>query len=148
MTDLERLQAWLETYPRAGELTSYQVDYTDQLPGCFGVFPAGMVEVERTENLLGQVTVQNQYNFALYVVFAKAPGDTEGAQINADWVMDFQQWVQEQSVLRKAPTFGNIDQHRERLRAENGALYDAELTGTAMYMVRLPATFWKHYEME
>ena len=27
MTDLERLQAWLETYPRAGELTSYQVDY-------------------------------------------------------------------------------------------------------------------------
>ena len=76
MTDLERLQAWLETYPRAGELTSYQVDYTDQLPGCFGVFPAGMVEVERTENLLGQVTVQNQYNFALYVVFAKAPGDT------------------------------------------------------------------------
>ena len=43
MTDLERLQAWLETYPRAGELTSYQVDYTDQLPGCFGVFPAGMV---------------------------------------------------------------------------------------------------------
>ena len=88
MTDLERLQAWLETYPRAGELTSYQVDYTDQLPGCFGVFPAGMVEVERTENLLGQVTVQNQYNFALYVVFAKAPGDTEGAQINADWVMD------------------------------------------------------------
>ena len=82
MTDLERLQAWLETYPRAGELTSYQVDYTDQLPGCFGVFPAGMVEVERTENLLGQVTVQNQYNFALYVVFAKAPGDTEGAQIS------------------------------------------------------------------
>ena len=148
MTDLERLQARLETYPRAGELTSYQVDYTDQLPGCFGVFPAGMVEVERTENLLGQVTVQNQYNFALYVVFAKAPGDTEGAQINADWVMDFQQWVQEQSVLRKAPTFGNIDQHRERLRAEIRALYDAELTGTAMYMVRLAATFWKHYEME
>lgn len=145
MTDLERLRGWLKTCPNADALQSWQVDYTDQLPGTFGVFPAGMVENRRTSNIVGDVTVENQYNFAIYIVFPKAPGDDTGAQINADWVMGFQQWVQEQSVRHLAPTFGD-DPQTESLRAQSGALYEADSDGTAMYMVRLSAVFKKYYK--
>lgn len=145
MTDLERLRTWLKTCPNADILQSWQVDYTDQLPGTFGVFPAGMVENSRKSDIVGNVTVENQYNFAIYIVFPKAPGDDAGAQINADWVMDFQQWVQEQSIRHKAPTFGDAPM-QESMRAQSGALYDAGEAGTAMYMVRLSAVFQKHYK--
>ncbi len=146
MSDLDKLKEWIKTYPGYDQLGEMRVDYTDQLPGCFGVFPAGLVEVSRKENLWGEVTVQNQYNFALYLVLPKAPGDDVGAQINADWVMDFQHWVQAQSVTNKAPTFGNVDTSRETMSAQNGALYDADEGGLAMYMVSLQAAFKMHYE--
>ena len=146
MTDLERLKAWIQTYPQAEKITGMQVDYTDQLPGCFGVFPAGLVEIDRAPNLIGEVTVTNQYNWALYIVFAKAPGDDVGAAVNADWIMDFQKWVQEQSVTHRAPTFGNIDQDTEIMSAQNGALYDAEAEGLGMYMIALQATFKTLYD--
>ncbi len=145
MSDLEKLKAWLQTYPGADQLADFQVDYTDQLPGSFGVFPAGLVEVARQENILGDVSVQNQYNFALYLVLPKAPGDDVGAAINADWVMDFQRWVQAQSVTHKAPTFGNVNEGEETLSAQNGALYDADEEGLAMYMVSLQAVFQTEY---
>lgn len=146
MSDLDKLKGWIQTYPGYDQLGEMQVDYTDRLPGCFGVFPAGLVEISRKENLFGEVTVQNQYNFALYLVLPKAPGDDVGAQINADWVMDFQHWVQAQSVTHKAPTFGNVDTFCETMSAQNGALYDADEEGLAMYMISLQATFKMHYE--
>lgn len=139
---MERLRAWLKTCPNADILQNWQVDYT---PGTFGVFPAGLVENSRKEDILGNTVVENQYNFSIYLVFAKAPGDDAGAQINADWVMEFQKWVQEQSIRHKAPTFGDDPMH-ESMRAQSGALYDAEGSGTAMYMVRLSAVFQKHYK--
>ncbi len=145
MSDLEKLRAWLQTYPGADKLTDFQVDYTDQLPGSFGVFPAGLVEISRKENIWGDVTVRNQYNFALYLVLPKAPGDDVGAAVNADWVMDFQRWVQAQSVTHKAPTFGNVDTENETMSAQNGALYDADEEGLAMYMVSLQAVFQTEY---
>ena len=146
MSNLDKLKKWLRTYPGYDRLGEMQVDYTDQLPGCFGLFPAGLVEISRKENLWGDVTVENQYNFALYLVLPKAPGDDVGAQINADWVMDFQHWVQAQSVTHKAPTFGNVEASCETMSAQNGALYDADEEGLAMYMVSLQATFKMNYE--
>lgn len=146
MSDLDKLKEWLKTYPGYEHLGAMQVDYTDRLPGCFGVFPAGLVEISRKENLWGEVTVHNQYNFALYLVLPKAPGDDVGAQINADWVMDFQHWVQAQSVTHKAPAFGNMETSRETMSAQNGALYDADEEGLALYMITLQAAFKMHYE--
>lgn len=148
MSDLEKLKHWLETYPGAQHLGQMQVDYTDRLPGCFGVFPAGLVEIGRKENLLGDITLQNQYNFALYLVMEKSPGDDLGASINADWVMDFQRWVQAQSAMHKAPTFGNVDTDKETLSAQNGALYDTDNEGLAMYMVSLQAQFKTCYPVD
>lgn len=148
MSDLDSLKEWLKTYPGA-DLTEMRVDYTDHLPGQFGVFPSGLVEISRRRDILGNTTVQNQYNFALYIVFEKAAGDDAGAQINADWVMDFQRWVQEQSIMGLAPTFGNIAQSNEVMSAQNGALYETDTAeGLAMYMVQLSAIFQKYYEKE
>lgn len=148
MSDLSRLREWLNTYPNAADLDGIQVDYTDQLPGQFGVFPAGLIEVNRRSYITGEALVENQYNFALYIVFEKAPGDGVGAQINADWLMHFQRWVQTQSVTHQAPTFGNTNQDRETIVAQNGALYESDGEGLAMYMVQLTASFNLLFEEE
>ena len=147
-SDLERLKTWLMSFPGAAQLGQMQVDYTSSLPGCFGVFPAGLVEVRRTEDVCGNVTIENQYNFALYLVFEKAPGDDMGATINADWVMEFQKWVQQESLSHHAPTFGDIDLGQETISAQNGALYSADAEGLGMYLLRLSATFRKYFSVE
>jgi len=142
---LVTLREWLKTYPDFDILDNFQVDYTDKLPGSAGVFPDGLVEIKRSKDIMGNVTVTNQCNFGLYCVFAKSPGDDVGASVNADWVADFQQWVQEQSVQRLAPTFGD-DKNREHITAQNGVLYAADEEGTAVYMVRLSVQYIKKYK--
>ena len=146
MSALEKIGNWIATYPGYDILGSFQVDYTDQVPSNGGIFPSGLVEISRSEDIIGNVTVQNQYNFGLYYVFPKDPGDDAGAQINAAWIMDFQLWVQEQSVRRLAPTFGD-DPRTERIQAQNGVLYGADEEGTATYMVQLSVNFTKKYEV-
>ena len=148
MNDIDKIREWLKGFPRYDILEQFHVDYTDMAPFNGGIFPAGMVENSRTEDILGNVTVENQYNFGLYYVFEKASGDDIGSLENADWVMDFQRWVQEQSAAGLAPTFGD-DPKREVMRAHNGALYGVESDGTtAMYMIQLSATFYKHFEVK
>ncbi len=140
MTALEKIRKFVRSYPGADIFRKFQVDYTDQVPFNGGIFPSGLVEVERRKDILGNVTVTNQYNFGLYYVFEKAPGDDIGAAENADWVMDFQEWVQKQSVIGAAPVFGDVP-NREKITAQNGVLYDADEEGTAMYMVQLSVQF-------
>lgn len=147
MTPLDKVLAWLKTYPNADDLLSkYHVDYTDHIPGNAGVYPAGLVEVSRRGDVLGNTTVTNQYNFALYHVFTKAPDDDIGALENADWVMDFQEWVQAESIRGTAPHFGD-DPAREVLTAQNGMLYETSEEGTAIYAVQLSAKFIKNIEV-
>lgn len=145
MSDLERVKEWISRFPGYDILQNFGVDYTDKIPSNGGIFPSGLVEIARLENILGDVTIQNQYNFGLYYVFTKDPGDDTGAQINADWIMDFQLWVQEQSARKLAPTFGD-DPRTERIRAQNGVLYAADEEGTATYMVQLSVEFTKIFE--
>lgn len=146
MSDLDKIKAWISTFPGYDILNHFGVDYTDKIPSNGGIFPSGLAVISRTEDILGNVTVQNQYNFGLYYVFAKDPGDDVSALINADWLMDFQMWVQEQSVRRLAPTFGD-EPRSEKIQAQNGVLYAADEEGTATYMVQLSATFKKIYEV-
>lgn len=144
MTDLEKLREWIKTFPGADKLRAFQVDFADAVPGMASIAPAGLVEVSRTLDIWGDVTVQNQYNFGLYYVLQKAPQDDVGATENADWVMDFQSWVQEQSARGIAPVFGD-EPRSERIQAQNGVLYAADEEGTATYMVQLSANFTKYY---
>ena len=75
---------------------------------------------------------------------AKAPGEDEGATENAEWQMDFQEWVQEQSVLHLAPTFGD-EPRTERITAQSGAIYSTDDEGTAVYAIQISASFKKNY---
>lgn len=147
MTALEKIRSFVKSYPGSDIFRNFHVDYTDQIPFNGGVFPSGLVEVSRNRDIVGNATVRNQYNFGLYYVFEKSPGDDDGAAENAGWVMDFQEWVQEQSVLGAAPVFGD-DPKSEKITAQNGVLYDADEEGTAMYMVQLSVQFIKNYEEE
>lgn len=147
MTALEKIRTFIKAYPGADIFRQFHVDYTDQIPFNGGVFPSGLVEIERRKDILGNVTVRNQYNFGLYYVFEKDPGDDTGAAENAGWVMDFQEWVQAQSVMGLAPIFGDFP-NDEKITAQNGVLYGADKEGTAMYMVQLSVQFIKFYEVK
>lgn len=145
MTALEKMRAFIESYPGFDILSQFRVDFTDLIPNNGGIFPSGLVEISRKEDILGNATITNQYNFGLYYVFAKVPGDDTGATINADWVMGFQEWVQEQSATGQAPVFGDVPR-QERIMAQNGVLYDADDEGTATYMVQISVQFVKIYK--
>lgn len=142
MTPLETIRKWIATYPRYDILNDFSVDYTDQIPSNGGIFPSGLLEVSRTEYITGAITVENQYNFGLYYVFEKPAGDDAGAEINAEWIMDFQEWVQAQSITGNVPVFG--DKTLE-IKAQNGSLYDTDAEGTATYMVQLSVNFEKTF---
>lgn len=146
MTALDKMRNWIATFPDYDILSNFYVDYTDKVPSNGGIYPSGMVEVERRRDITGNVTVTNQYNFGIYCVFPKAIRDDEGATINADWVSAFQEWVQEQSVAGAAPTFGD-EPRAEKIIAQNGMLYEADEEGTATYMIQLSVQFTKKYEV-
>lgn len=146
MSDLERIREWISEYPGTEALQGLRIDYYSAQPENGSIAPAGLTEISRTEDILGNVTVENQYNFGLYFVLTKAADDDETAAANAEWIMGLQQWVQEQSIQRLAPTFGE-EPKTERIQAQNGALDVNNEDGTATYFVRLTINFKKFYEV-
>ena len=145
MTVLEQIRRWLETFPGSDRLDDMQVDYYENDPRNGSIAPAGLLEISRSEDILGNITVENQYNFALYYTFPKATDDDAGSTENAEWLISLQEWVQEQCLLRKAPTFGDAP-GKERIQAQNGSIYETE-EGVAVYMVQLSVNFKKIYEV-
>lgn len=145
MSALSKIRQWLATFPGNDRLASMQVDYLSAEPGSGSITPSGLIEVSRRTDILGNTTVENQYNFGLYYAFLKSMEDDEGATQNADWLMDLQEWIQEQSVLNKAPRFGD-EPLEERIQAQNGSVYGADEEGTAIYMVQLSINFIKNYK--
>lgn len=139
MTALEKIRDWLKTYPKWNE-TLY-VDYTAAMPGNTGVFPQGVQELSRRQDVMGNVTVQNRLSFNIMRITV----GQQDKEAQAAWLMDFQDWVQQQSMSGNAPTFGDLPA-REKLWAEQGKLKGTSQTGTARYTVRLIAEFTKKYE--
>lgn len=146
MTDLDKIREWLKTYPGTAPVRELKVDYYSPNPDNGSIDPSGLVEISRTVGITGDVTVENQYNFALYFVLLKSPDDDIGATDNAALLMDFQQWIQEQSLRRLAPAFGD-DPETETIKAQNGALYAANEEGVAVYTVQLSINFIKYFEV-
>lgn len=147
MNALETVRKWLEAFPQSGVLSGFQVDYTDKIPGTGGIMPDGLVEVRRSRDIVGDTTITNRYNFGLYCVLEKAPNDDVGAAKNADWIVDLQEWVQEQSATGAAPVFGD-DPRAERITAQNGTLLQADGEGTGVYIVQLSVQFIKKFKGE
>ncbi len=141
MTELERLRQWLMTYP--GWEDSLQVDYSEDGPGNAGLFPQGLEELDRREDVLGNLLISCRYRFA---ICRQTAGQADGTD-NAQWLLDFQNWVQQQSAEGMCPRFGDVP-GRERMQAQRGALKEVSRVGTGTYTVTLIADFMKVYEVK
>lgn len=146
MSDIEKIRNWLHQYPEINRIGALRVDYYTEQPNNGSIDPSGLVELSRKSDILGNVTVENQYNFGLYFVLAKSPEDDAGATENADWLLEFQRWIQEQSVCRNVPVFGDVPES-ETISAQNGKVEAADEEGTGIYSVQLSVTFTKIYEV-
>lgn len=146
MSAINKIRDWVKTYPGACKVLDLFVDYYSMQLNGSSIAPSGMVEVSRKKDILGNLTVENQYNFKLSFVFPKAPGDDDGAAENAEWLLDFQEWVQEQSILRLVPAFGD-DPLKETVKAQNGTNEYATIEGSGLYTVLLSVNFIKIYEV-
>ena len=134
MTDLEKVRQWAFSYPKWSAGEALYIDYTDAAPANSGLYPAGLEEVSRHTDILGTVTVRCRYRFSLYRVVAAQDDGID----NAQWLMDFQQWVQQQSAAGLTPKFGDAPE-QEWIRAEKGKLQQVSQAGTGTYAVTLTA---------
>ena len=146
MTALEKIREWLMTFPQISRLQGLNVDYYSAQPDNSSIAPAGLQEISQKEDILGNIVVENQYSFSLEFVLMKSPGDDVGATENAAWLLAFQEWVQEQSIRRLVPTFGD-EPKSETVKAQNGANTYADIEGTGIYTVLLSVNFTKIYEV-
>ena len=114
---LEKLRQWLETFPKWD--AALQFDDVDAVPGSSGLYPMGLTELSRRENVLGNVMVRCRETFLLRRVAGQSAE-------NAQWLEDFQNWVMEQDALGLTP------KALQRLRkAQAAAPADEAVTGTA-----------------
>lgn len=146
MSDLEKIREWLKSYPGTLPVQALKVDYFSSHPDDGSIDPSGLIEVSRSADIMGNITIENQLNFALYFTLLKSPGDDQGATDNADLLLDLQKWLQEQSLRRLAPIFGD-DPDREVIMAQNGALHLTDEEGIGIYTVQLSINYIKHYEV-
>ena len=138
MTELEMLTNWLKTYP--GWEGTLAVDVTDYVPGGSGIYPKGLQELSRREDVLGGMKIRYSCTFTLKR--AAVAGEE-----NARWLLCFQNWVAEQDMRGLAPKFGD-DPKSERLRAFEGKLENHTQVGSSLYTVQLSAEFTKIYRGE
>ena len=125
---MEDIKNWLE-----GFVGTVCIDTLGPGPGSCGLYPVGLEQISRREDVLGNRTVGWRQIFLLRRVAAR----NEDA---ARWLLDFQSWVAQQSELGLAPF--------ETVRAEKGKLLRSDQTGTATYEVRLTGEFTNYYEGE
>ncbi len=146
MSALNKVRKWLLTFPDIQKIKGLNVDYYSTSPETSSIAPGGLQELSRKEDVLGNVIVESQYNFTLEFLMEKAIDDDTGATENADWLLSFQEWVQEQSIRHLVPKFGD-DPKSETAKAENGVNEYADIEGNGIYTVQLSINFTKIYEV-
>lgn len=140
MEILKKLRAWLRTYPKwdAGGLT--YIDFTDGMPGNTALYPQGMEEMSRIQDVTGNIRVVCRWNFLLVRIgLLHDDGATD-----AEWMLEFQQWVQQQSALGLTPVFGE-EPELENISVRKGRQQKVNESGTVSYSAELSVTFVKHY---
>ena len=135
------LKSWLGTFPRWDAEVCY-VDYSEGSFGNCGIFPQGVEEIDRREDVLGNVQVSCRIRFRL-LRMAGQSGDGQNA---AQWLLDFENWVQQQSAAGLTPRFGDVPE-KEVMRAERGKRSETRQTGSGTYEVILTVEFTKNYEV-
>ena len=135
MTVLDKLISWLQTFPLwEGEKTC--VDSLMSTPGSVGLYPRGIREMGRREDVLGNVEVVNRLQILLCRVTA---GEDDRAE-DAAWLLALQDWVRQQSAAGLAPRLGDVPE-KEWIRAEQGRLKTPVQTGTGRYAVTITAEY-------
>ena len=135
---LDKMRPWLQTFPEwEGTLS---LDYADGVPGNSGLFPRGITELSRREDVLGNIRIRYSCTYVLR-------RNAVAGEDNTRWLLDFQNWVAEQSRLGLAPQFGD-EPGSERLRAYEGKLEKHAHGGSALYTVQLSAEYTKIYEVK
>ena len=137
MEILEKLKSWLQSFPQWGE-AELLVDDTAAQPISCGLFPIGVEELSRKEDLLGNKSVQCRQTFLLRRI-------AQRQEEAAAWLMAFQAWVAQQAHAKTAPTFGDVPGD-EWIRAEKGRLSAVTQTGTATYEIRIVSQYTKIFE--
>ena len=135
---LEKMITWLQTFPQWED--SIQIDFLQARPGSSSLYPKGLTELSRREDVLGNLTLQCRCDFLL----RKNAGIREE---NARWLLEFQHWVMEQDRMGLAPKFGDAPKS-ERIRVSDGQLQSLSQTGSALYTVKLWTEFTKIYRGE
>lgn len=137
MEILEKLKFWLQTFPQWGEAQLLVDDTAAESVSC-GLFPIGVEELSRKEDLLGNKSVQCRQTFLLRRI-------AQRQEEAAAWLMEFQAWVGQQSQKKAAPIFGDVPE-KEWIRAEKGRLAAVTQTGTATYEIRIVCEYTKIFE--
>lgn len=109
------------------------VDYVDSAAPGAGLFPKGYREIQRTMDILGNVTVKYRFDFTVKRVVA-SQGDKTAPAL---WALDLHTWVRSQEILGKAPQLGE----NTHWRVEKGRLEKNTQAGTSVYTVDLIAEF-------
>lgn len=135
---LEILMQWLQTFPEWED--TLQLDYADVVPGNAGLYPRGITELSRREDVLGNVSVHLRCGFQL----RRVAGIGEE---NARWLLNFQNWVARQDALGLCPKFGD-EPKTEHIRAFDGKLDGHAQVGSVCYTVQLSVEFTKFYEVK
>ena len=135
---LEKLTQWLQTFP--GWEGQLQVDYLEAAPVGAGLYPRGIAEISRREDVLGNMQVRFKGSFLLRRA-AVAGMD------NAQWLLALQEWATRQERLGLTPKFGDLPR-TERLQIFEGKLESHNQTGCAVYTAQLNAEFTKIFRGE
>ena len=138
MSELEKLQAWLQTFPMWDG--SLSIDVTDAVPGGMGLYPKGLQELSRREDVLGDLTIRYRWSFILH------RNQAAQTQENAQWLMELQKWAAHQCRQGLAPKFGDAPVE-ERLRICEGGLQHRKEGGSG-YTALLTADFTKIFRGE
>ena len=129
MSVLEKMTAWLKNFPQwEGNI---RLDGIDPAPGSLGLYPQGIKEVSRREDVLGNVWIRRRFTLMIYRVTA---GEDPA------WLLSLQDWVSRQNAAGLTPKMGDVPEN-ETIRAEQGRLSAPNQTGTKRYAVKLTAEY-------
>lgn len=120
---LQSIKHWLMGYPG---LSGILTDKTPHAPGSCGLYPLGAEQKNRREDITGSASEVWRQSFAL----RRRDLHAEDAAV---WLLEFQDWVRQQSHASLAPQPGA----KSRVRAEKGRLVHTNGAGTATYEVQL-----------
>ena len=144
-THIEKMRDFIKTCPFIDEFTNgIKIDWTK--PGTFGLMPMGQSTINRYEDILGNVILYKQYNFALYATQFTIE---DLIRIETIGFLDrFTDWIENESIQGRAPTFGD-NPDEEEISAQNGMLYQLYDDGkTGRYQLQIAVKFEKHIKEE